>query len=254
MEILNSRQFREEIIKNLSLSISEDELAKKIIIGQVSNSNVISIGVQDINPQLASDIANQLTQIYITWTTENYQQNLKQVLGEINKKLEDSKQKLDNVSARILSLENFGNKVPESLRKELETNSELYVILSEKYENLRINETMGESSSIIIESAVPPSEPVKPNKKLIFISSIFIGLFGGGGIVLLRESLDNTIKTTDDIRKYYGLNIISQVTYDKAYNTKKKELIIVKDPGSQTSESLKELRTNLSYFNVDKKN
>ncbi|MDD3818403.1 MAG: polysaccharide biosynthesis tyrosine autokinase [Actinomycetota bacterium] len=253
MEMLNSRQFKEEVIKKLSLKVKPDELEEKINVSRVGNTKVIEITVQDNDPQLASDIANTLAQVYIDWSTETYQQSLKTVLEEINVKLEDSKQKLDSISAEISNLEGSGREVPESLRKELEMNSELYVMLSEKYENLRINEAMGESAAKITETAVVPEEPVKPNKKIILISALLIGLILGCGIVLTKEFLDNTIKTTSDVKKYYGLNVISRIAYDKAYDIDKRELVILKDPDSQVSESIKELRTNLSYFNVDRR-
>lgn len=253
VEILGSRQFREEIIKKLSLKIKPDALEGKINISRVSGTKVINIGVQDSDPELAAEIANMLAQVYIDWNTENYQENLKEVLGEISVKIEDSKQNLDDVSSEIADLEGSGREVPESLRKKLEMNSELYVMLSEKYENLRINEAMVESSAKITESAVVPESPVKPNKKLILISALFIGLFLGCGVILLKGFLDNTIKTTSDVKKYYGLNVISQIAYDKAYDVKKRELVVLKDPNSQVSESIKELRTNLGYFNIDKK-
>jgi len=253
VEILGSRQFREEIIKKMSLKIKPDKLEDKISISRVGTTKVIDIGVQDNDPELAADIANMLAQVYIDWSMETYQENLNAVLEEIDVKLADSKQRLDDVSSEISDLEDSGKEVPESLRKELEMNSELYVMLSEKYENLRINEAMSESSAKISESAVVPEDPVKPNKRLILISALFIGLFAGCGIVLLKEFLDNTLKTTSDIKKYYGLNVVSQIAYDKAYDVNKRELVVIKTPNSQVSESIKELRTNLGYFNIDKK-
>ncbi len=253
IEILSSRQFREEIIKKLSLKIKPGALAGKINISGVKGTNVINIGVQDSDPELAAQIANMLAQVYIDWRMENYQDNLREVSEEINIKLEDFKQKLDDTSTEIINLENTGEEVPESLRRELEMNSSLYVMLSEKSENLRINEAMNESSAKIIESAVIPESPVKPNKKQILLYSLLIGLFAGCAIILLKEFLNNTIKTSSDVKKYYGLNTISQIVYDKSNNIKKRESVLLKNPNSQVSESIKELRTNLGYFNIDKK-
>jgi len=254
MEIINSRQFREEVIKRLSLNIKPDELEDKIQINRVMGANVVDISVQDNDPQLAADIANILSEIYIEWVSENYQQDIKELLGEIDLKVIDSKEKLDDASREISKLEESGKDIPESLRKELEMYSSLYVMLSEKYENLRISETVGDSFATVIETAVVPKGSIKPNKRLYMASSFLIGLLLGCGIILLREVLDNTIKSSSDVKRYYGLNTISQIAYDKSYDTKKRELIVLKEPNSQTSESIRELRTNLGYFNIDKKN
>ncbi|MFC2145448.1 polysaccharide biosynthesis tyrosine autokinase [Actinomycetota bacterium] len=254
MEIIDSRQFREEVIKKLSLKIKPDVLEDKININRVSGTNVVSISVQDNDPRLAADIANLLSDIYIEWASENYQQDIKELLEEIDLKVIDSKEKLDNSSEEISKLEASGKDIPESLRKELEMNSSMYVMLSEKYENLRINEAVGDSFARVIETAVVPGGSVKPNKRLYLAASFLIGLLLGCGIILLREFLDNTIKTSSDVKRYYGLNAVSQITYDKSYDAKKRELVVLKEPNSQVSESIRELRTNLGYFNIDRRN
>ena len=135
-------------------------------------------------------------------------------LKAIDAKAIDSKEKLDAASAEIAKLEAAGKDIPESLRKELEMYSTMYVMQSENYENLRMNEAVGDSFATVIETAVVPENSVKPNKKLYLAASFLIGLLLGCGIVLLKEFLDNTIKTTSDVKRYYGLNVISQVAYD----------------------------------------
>jgi polysaccharide biosynthesis transport protein len=251
MEIISSRQFREEVIKRLSLDMKPGQLEDKINISRVTGANVVDISVQDSDPQLAADISNMLSAIYIEWVSENYQQDIRELLEEIDSKAADAKQELDKVSAQISGLEGSGKDIPESLRKELEMNSSMYVMLSEKYENLRINEAVGDSFARVIESAVVPQDPVKPNKKLYLAASLLIGLLLGSGIILLREFMDNTIKTSSDAKRYYGLSVVSQIAYEKSYDTRKRELIILKDPASQTSESIRELRTNLKYFDIE---
>jgi len=254
IEIIGSRQFKEEVIKRLSLNMKPGGLEGKIQIGKVAGTNVVDISVQDNDPQLAADIANTLSEIYIEWVSENYQQDIKEVLLEIDSKVIDSKEKLNNASEEISKLEAGGKDIPESLQKELEMYSSLYVMLSEKYENLRISETIGDSFAKVIETAVVPGGSIKPNKRLYMVSSFLTGLLLGCGIILLKEVLDNTIKTSSDVKRYYGLNVISQVAYDKSYDTKKRQLIVLKEPNSQVSESIRELRTNLGYFNIDRKN
>lgn len=253
MKILGSRQFQEEVIRKLSLKIKPTELEEKIQISRVTGTNVIDISVQDSDPRLAADISNMLSNVYIQWVSENYQQDIRQLLAEIDSKIDDSKTNLDLVSAEIETLEDKGQDIPESLRKELEMYSSMYVMLSEKYENLRISQTVGDSFARIIEPAVVPEDPVKPSKRLYLAASLLIGLLLGVGIVLLKEFINNTIKTSSDVRKYYGLNVLSQIVYEKSYDAAKRELVVLKDPNSPTSESIRELRTNLKYFDIDRK-
>jgi len=253
LEILNSRQLREEVIKELSLKIKPDVLKGKIAVSRIDATNIISIKTEDEDPELASKISNSLAGSYIAWNEQTYRQGVSNLLNEISIKLQDSKKDLESTSAKIKSLEDTGREVPESLKKELELTSNMYALLLTNYENLRISQTLESYGANIIEAAIIPESPIKPNKRLFLIASLLIGLVLGAGIVILKEYLDNTIKNSDDAEKYYGLKVISQVVYNKALNVKQRELVSIKDPNSLTHESIKELRTNIGYFNVDKK-
>ena len=63
----------------------------------------------------------------------------------------------------------------------------------------------------IIDEAVVPVNPVKPNKKMNIAIAFVIGLMLGTGIVFLIEYFDNTIKTPEDIKKYLDIPIIGTI-------------------------------------------
>ena len=259
LQILASRQFKEEVVEELALEIRPEKLDDKVTVARVGGNtattmtNIISVKVQDEDPELAADIANSLSKNYIDWSEETYQENLNTLLSDISTKLQVAKENLDSISLRIQDLEESGRTVTESLKKELELASNMYAMLSENYENLKISRSLRNSGAKLIETALVPQDPIKPNKRLFLLSSFLIGLVLSVGVVFAREFFDNTIKTSDDVKKYYGLNVISQIAYDKASDKKLRELVLLKSPNSLTSESLKELRTNIGYFNIDKK-
>jgi capsular exopolysaccharide synthesis family protein len=68
-----------------------------------------------------------------------------------------------------------------------------------------------------------------------------MALFGGVGLALFLEYLDNTIKTPDDIEERYDLPVLTTISKSKA---KKKSLykIVLEQPSSALAESFKTLR------------
>lgn len=54
----------------------------------------------------------------------------------------------------------------------------------------------------VIEQPTVPQEPVKPNRPKIVGMSLLLALAAGGGLTLLLEMLDSTIRRTADV---YGL-------------------------------------------------
>lgn len=63
----------------------------------------------------------------------------------------------------------------------------------------------------IMDTAVVPEHPSKPNKKLNVAIAFFLGLMVSAGIVFLIEYMDNTIKTENDVEKYIGLPVIGMI-------------------------------------------
>lgn len=63
----------------------------------------------------------------------------------------------------------------------------------------------------IIDTAVTPTLPVKPNKKLNILIAFVVGLMASIGLVFLLEYLDNTVKTSDDVEKLLGIPVLGVI-------------------------------------------
>ena len=63
-KIITSRTVLNEVIKNLKLDMEYGELSKSVNVSAVSDTQIISITVQDTNPKKAMDIANAIPKIF----------------------------------------------------------------------------------------------------------------------------------------------------------------------------------------------
>lgn len=67
----------------------------------------------------------------------------------------------------------------------------------------------------IVDKAVTPDTPVKPNKKLNILIAFVVGLMASVGLTFLLEYLDNTIKTSNDVETLLGIPVLGVIpTYD----------------------------------------
>jgi capsular exopolysaccharide synthesis family protein len=128
------------------------------------------------------------------------------------------------------------------------------------------------SSNIrIVDPAMVPSTPARPAKTRNVILSFIVGLVGGIGLALLREYLDNTVKTPDDIETLARLPSLAVVPQFGASNgnghggkrpkllsgltsnghDKRMELVAEHLPKSQVSEAFRALRTSLLLSRAD---
>lgn len=62
--ILKSPRILDQVIDELNLKMSTDELSEKITVESESESQVITITVEDENPRLAADIANTIASVF----------------------------------------------------------------------------------------------------------------------------------------------------------------------------------------------
>jgi len=84
------------------------------------------------------------------------------------------------------------------LKREADTNKQLYDGMLQKLKEAGITAGLRSSNIRVVDPALIPSGPSRPNKTRNVLLSILVGLIGGIGLALLREYLDNTVKTPDD--------------------------------------------------------
>lgn len=91
-----------------------------------------------------------------------------------------------------IELENKKNLLESLLKRQSETG------VSARLKGLRT------SNIRIVDRADIPLRPDSPRKFRNLLLALFLGLFGGLGLALVVEYLDNTIKSTQDVERYSG--------------------------------------------------
>ena len=75
----------------------------------------------------------------------------------------------------------------------------------------KITEIMNIKNVNIIDNAVIPSKPAKPNREMYMIIAVILAFLMGTGIIFLAEYLDNTVRTSEDIEKNIDLPVIGTI-------------------------------------------
>ena len=75
-----------------------------------------------------------------------------------------------------------------------------------------------------------------------------LGLLLGLGAALVRETLDKTVKTQDDVKAVTDTPIIGAIMRDP--DAVKRPLIVEVDPRSPRAEAFRSLRTNLQFIDA----
>jgi capsular exopolysaccharide synthesis family protein len=146
------------------------------------------------------------------------------------------------------------------LKREAEADKALYEGLLTKLKEAGISEGLKSSNIRVVDPAMIPSTSARPAKARNIALAFLVGLVGGIGLALLREYLDNTVKTPDDVEMLARLPSLAVVpafgdgkdskrsflgTPPGNGHEKRIELVAQHLPKSQMSEAFRALRTAL---------
>jgi capsular exopolysaccharide synthesis family protein len=154
------------------------------------------------------------------------------------------------------------------LKREAEANKTLYEGLLTKLKEAGISAGLRSSNIRIVDPAMVPATPSRPAKTRNVGLAFLVGLVGGIGLALLREYMDNTVKTPDDIETLARLPSLAVVPAFSGSNGngrrprllwgtprngyhKQIELVAQHLPKSQMSEAFRALRTALLLSQAD---
>jgi Mrp family chromosome partitioning ATPase len=97
------------------------------------------------------------------------------------------------------------------LKREVDTNKQLYEGLLLRLKEAGVSAGLKASNIRIVDSAVPPTSPVKPKMLSNLAIGLFLGLGFGVGLVFLQERLDNSLKSADDIEHYLDVPALALI-------------------------------------------
>ncbi len=155
------------------------------------------------------------------------------------------------------------------LKREAEANKTLYEGLMTKLKETAISAGLRSSNIRVVDPAMIPSTPARPAKTRNVALAFLVGLVGGIGLALMREYLDNTVKTPDDVETLSRLPSLAVVPQFAGSNgsgkrhgllqgfssnnghDKRIELVAQHLPKSQMSEAFRALRTSILLSQAD---
>jgi succinoglycan biosynthesis transport protein ExoP len=278
-----------EIDKELTAAQS-DRIKKQADFQMASSGNVDAVPAVRESTQLGSLTAKQseLRQQYIAdlarfgpnWPTVKSEQEQiksldqlvtnekKNIIGRIEQEYHAAAQRESLLTDALNKQKQEANDMAEKLVqynilvRDAESNKQLYDGLSQKLKEAGISSGLHPDNIKVIDPAMVPSTPSRPNRARNILMAFLVGIVGGLGLAFLREYMDNTVKTPDDIERLaklpslavvpsFGMldgpkrNRMSRLLNSASGKDMNVELVSYSMPQSQVSEAFRSLRTSL---------
>lgn len=136
-------------------------------------------------------------------------------------------------------------------------NETLYIFLLQRTEESRIAKAAAVGNVNVVDPALTPKAPIKPNKRKNILLGFLLGAMLAMGSALFAEYLDDTIKDGDEAKRAVGLPLLAVIPYISIRKKDKGGHLLTTrlDPKSPVAEAFRSLRTSLHFsaINRDKK-
>jgi non-specific protein-tyrosine kinase len=207
--IATSQPVLDELKQKLSLS-----KLPAIKVTTISSTELFRVTVESTNPNIAANAANALAEILVDQSRAYYSGGGKSQEEILNEQLMQTDAELkqlrqDYIALQATSPQDTGEL--SSLDEAIQIKESTYSTLLSQYEQARLREALRENIISIIEPAIPPTGPSKPNKLLNLALAFVAGLMGGVGLVFILENLEARLYSTDQIEIVTELTPIGKI-------------------------------------------
>jgi polysaccharide biosynthesis transport protein len=98
-----------------------------------------------------------------------------------------------------------------ALKKNLQSNEDLYNTLYQKIKEAGISAASKSATIRVVDPAQVPKKPIRPNWILNLSAGLVVALFGGVVLALVLELFDNKLHSPEDIRRWIGSSNVSVI-------------------------------------------
>lgn len=248
-ELIRKESVMEAVITELGLPYSTGELRGKVGTHTSTDSPLIKVSADDSDALTAQEIANTTVAVYIQQNRESVQAAAQAFLGQIQTEINKTSARIDELKAKQSTIGLTAEEADElkSLEDDLDSLKTQRTLW-----NTELAQAMAAGGVSVGESASLPTSPFSPKTLQNVALACILGLVVTTGGVFLKEYLDRSVKTAEDVSVLTGLSTLGAIPKFKANSEEKGGLITEAHPRSSISEAFRMLRTNLQFATLDK--
>ena len=166
----------------------------------------------------------------------------------LDSELESIREKIKIETDRLLDLSQKMGQY-NILKREVESNKELYESLLKRAKETSVSEELQTSNIRIVDPAEVPKSPIRPKTAQNIALACILGILMGFSISFALEYFDSTVKNAEDIELYVKLPFLGYVPSLKkeAHCGKDADLICYAKHATTIAEAFRSIRTSIIF-------
>ncbi|MFT7050635.1 MAG: capsular exopolysaccharide synthesis family protein [Psychroserpens sp.] len=129
------------------------------------------------------------------------------------------------------------------IKRQQDIKESLYLYLLEKREETAITLGMSSANAKVIDLAYTNDNPISPNKQIIYLAAMLIGLFIPVALIYVRDLVDNKVHTKEDVQRFIKAPFIGDIPKGES-----KLQVVKKVDYSPKAEAFRIIRSNINFM------
>lgn len=233
-----------EVVTELGIDEDPADLAEEITVDAVSGTEFLTFSYTSTDPEVAQERAQAFADAYLTVRRDQVIENLLSASETVRDRITERQRELDRVN-RQLDLT-----PPGPTRATLEAQADSLVgqiaVLEQQVSTLTPPENF--EVGLVTEPAQVPAAPAGPNILVIVALAIVAGIALGIGLALLRDRLDDRIRSIGDVEYAIQAPVLVTVPTIRSWRRGETGLLdSLRDIDAPEMEAYRALRTSVLH-------
>ncbi len=246
-DLLSEPWVREELARRLG---GEEISDKQVRVTIPRQGLLLQIATRDTNPLRAQQMADTLVQILIEQHQALQEERYRTEEERLTRQIDEIRVRMESLQQALASAEVLDPVQQEQLQKELDLYRQLYLNLLDKRETIRLHRLYNVPNVIQVRPAQLVPGPVAPKTMLNIIMGGAVGLMLVAGVIFLRESLNQAVRSEEDLRRLH-VPLLATIMETEAFSEGEGPQVWL-NPQSPYAEAFRVLRTNLEFLIVSR--
>lgn len=238
---------------NVSLNFNMEGTVDPLLAGLISSINSLILKKNDLlksyipGSQPIQDVDQQILQVKNA------------ALNNINLSRSRIEKSISYINGQSTLVDQQISVLPENervmvgLKRDFDVNDKVYSFLSEKKLEAQISRSAILPGAVIVEAAQPNFSPVSPNVNDIHHSALISGLLIGLGLIILIRILNPYIYDKETVESLTTVPILGIIRkFPEQIDENSTQILAIIKPRSVFAESVRSVRTNLSFLASEK--
>jgi polysaccharide biosynthesis transport protein len=245
--VLQSREIADRVLASTGAPLTVEELLANVDAVVVPNTEILTISYSDPSPERAARMAQAFADAYLAFRINEATSEISAAQVPIDSQIAQLRSDIQQVQHAIARASRPGEQ--RRLRNQLNGLTAQIGGLQQQLLNIESNLEVARQSDSIVSPAQVPTTPSSPSRSMSLLIAPFVGFLLAVGVTLLRERLDERVKSSEELERRLGVPVLGVIPRVSAWTDASDAHLEVRNhPSSRVSESYRMLAANVNAF------